>query len=70
MAHSVTAHVMMLTTRLAVIAGTLLGVFIPCLQNILGAIFFVRLSWIVAVQGIRNSLIVVGCALLCFPACS
>ena len=41
-------------------AGTVLGVFIPCLQNILGAIYFVRLSWIVAVQGVRNSLIVVG----------
>ena len=30
--------------------GTLMGVFVPCLQNILGTIYFLRLSWIVALQ--------------------
>eukprot|EP01018_Ginkgo_biloba_P015862 Gb_38237 [translate_table: standard] len=27
--------------------GTLMGVFIPCLQNILGIIFYIRFSWFV-----------------------
>jgi potassium/chloride transporter 4/5/6 len=40
--------------------GTLLGVFVPCTQNILGAIYFMRLSWIVGVVGVRNSLLTVG----------
>jgi len=25
--------------------GTLLGVFVPCLQNILGIIFYIQFSW-------------------------
>lgn len=25
--------------------GTMMGVFIPCLQNILGIIFYIRFSW-------------------------
>ena len=36
--------------------GTLLGVFVPCLQNILGIILFIRLSWIVALQARRAPL--------------
>ena len=40
--------------------GTLLGVFVPCTQNILGAIFFLRLSWIVGIAGVRNALLTVG----------
>ena len=40
--------------------GTLLGVFVPCTQNILGAIYFMRLSWIVGVVGVQNSMLTVG----------
>lgn len=25
--------------------GTLMGVFVPCLQNILGIIFYIRFTW-------------------------
>ena len=32
--------------------GTFLGVFVPCLQNILGAILYLRLSWIVGQAGV------------------
>ena len=39
-----------------------MGVFVPCLQNILGTIYFLRLSWIVALQGINNTLLAVGIA--------
>mmetsp|Transcript_6967 Transcript_6967/g.11707 ORF Transcript_6967/g.11707 Transcript_6967/m.11707 type:complete len:1007 (-) Transcript_6967:338-3358(-) len=42
--------------------GTLMGVFVPCTQNILGIILFVRLSWIVGQAGIGFSLLIV---LLC-----
>ena len=42
--------------------GTLMGVFVPCLQNILGTLYFLRLSWIVALQGISKSLLLVGIA--------
>ena len=42
--------------------GTLMGVFVPCLQNILGTIYFLRLSWIVALQGVNNTLLAVGIA--------
>ena len=40
--------------------GTALGVFVPCLQNILGSIFFLRLSWIVGIAGVQNALLTVG----------
>ncbi|KAL1522216.1 hypothetical protein AB1Y20_021853 [Prymnesium parvum] len=39
--------------------GTVMGVFVPCLQNILGIIYFVRLSWIVGVMGVGYALVVV-----------
>ena len=29
--------------------GTFIGVYLPCLQNILGVILFLRLTWIVGV---------------------
>jgi hypothetical protein len=32
--------------------GTLMGVFVPCTQNILGAILYLRLSWIVGQAGV------------------
>mgnify|MGYP003320857035 CR=1 FL=1 len=40
--------------------GTLLGVFVPCLQNILGVILFLRLPWIAAQAGIVLSLVIVA----------
>ena len=44
------------------LAGTLLGVCVPCLQNILGIILFIRLSNIVAWQGVSYAMLVVGFA--------
>ncbi|CAI7791079.1 unnamed protein product [Closterium sp. NIES-53] len=40
--------------------GTLTGVYIPCVQNILGIIFYIRLSWIVGIAGIGQSLVLVA----------
>jgi amino acid transporter len=40
--------------------GTFLGVFVPCMQNILGAILYLRLTWIVGQAGIGLTLLVVG----------
>lgn len=45
--------------------GTLMGVFIPCLQNIMGIIFYIRLSWIVGVAGVWQSLGVVFITCTC-----
>ncbi|KAK3267202.1 Protein ccc1 [Cymbomonas tetramitiformis] len=42
--------------------GTVAGVFLPCLQNILGIILFIRLSWIVGQAGIGLS---VGIVTMC-----
>jgi potassium/chloride transporter 4/5/6 len=33
-----------LVQRRAVL-GTVMGVFVPCLQNIMGIVLFIRLSW-------------------------
>ena len=35
--------------------GTIFGVFLPCLQNILGVILFLRLPWIVAQAGVLGT---------------
>ncbi|CAD5228337.1 unnamed protein product [Bursaphelenchus xylophilus] len=40
--------------------GTLMGVYLPCMQNIFGVLFFIRLAWIVGTAGILESLGVVG----------
>lgn len=42
--------------------GTMRGVYLPCLQNILGVILFLRLPWIAGQAGIIQAWIVV---LLC-----
>ncbi|XP_062916123.1 solute carrier family 12 member 6-like isoform X2 [Mobula hypostoma] len=42
--------------------GTLVGVFLPCLQNILGIILFLRLTWVVGTAGVLQALCIV---LLC-----
>lgn len=31
--------------------GTLVGVYLPCVQNIFGVILFIRLSWVVGTAG-------------------
>ncbi|XP_076807872.1 solute carrier family 12 member 4-like isoform X3 [Clavelina lepadiformis] len=46
----------------AVKMGTIMGVYLPCVQNILGVILFVRLTWIVGLAGILESFFIV---LLC-----
>ena len=45
--------------------GTVMGVFVPCLQNILGVILFIRLSWIVGQAGVLSSLGIVGMCCAC-----
>ncbi|CAA7062358.1 unnamed protein product [Microthlaspi erraticum] len=42
--------------------GTMMGVFVPCLQNILGIIYYIRFTWIVGMAGIGQGLVLV---LLC-----
>ena len=39
--------------------GTLVGVYLPCIQNILGVILFIRLSWIVGTAGVLQSFFIV-----------
>ncbi|PON54740.1 SLC12A transporter family [Parasponia andersonii] len=45
--------------------GTLMGVFVPFLQNILGIIYYIRFSWIVGMAGIGESLLLVAFCGLC-----
>ncbi|CAA6663105.1 unnamed protein product [Spirodela intermedia] len=45
--------------------GTMMGVFVPCLQNILGIIYYIRFSWIVGMAGIGESLMLVAFCGLC-----
>ncbi|KAJ3676080.1 hypothetical protein LUZ60_003492 [Juncus effusus] len=45
--------------------GTLMGVFVPCLQNILGIIYYIRFSWIVGMAGIGGSLLLVAFCVAC-----
>ncbi|XP_029645952.1 solute carrier family 12 member 4 isoform X2 [Octopus sinensis] len=42
--------------------GTLMGVYLPCIQNIFGVLLFVRMTWIVGSAGaIESFLIVIVC---------
>ncbi|CAI0545488.1 unnamed protein product [Linum tenue] len=45
--------------------GTLMGVFVPCLQNILGIIYYIRFTWIVGMAGVAQSLVLVLMCGLC-----
>uniref|UniRef100_K7FPF4 Solute carrier family 12 member 7 n=1 Tax=Pelodiscus sinensis TaxID=13735 RepID=K7FPF4_PELSI len=45
--------------------GTFIGVYLPCLQNILGVILFLRLTWIVGTSGILESFIIVFMCCAC-----
>ncbi|KAK1378378.1 Cation-chloride cotransporter 1 [Heracleum sosnowskyi] len=40
--------------------GTIMGVFLPCFQNIMGTIYFIRFSWIVGMAGIGEALVIVA----------
>ncbi|URE10039.1 Amino acid permease [Musa troglodytarum] len=40
--------------------GTMMGVFIPCLQNILGIIYYIRFTWIVGMAGIGEAFLLVA----------
>nr|CAD7573788.1 unnamed protein product [Timema californicum] len=42
--------------------GTLIGVFLPCIQNIFGVILFIRLTWVVGTAGALAGFLIV---LLC-----
>ena len=39
--------------------GTLMGVYLPTIQNIFGVILFIRLSWIVGVAGTLQAFFIV-----------
>lgn len=39
--------------------GTLMGVYFPTIQNILGVILFIRLSWIVGIAGAPEAFLIV-----------
>ncbi|KAM3929752.1 solute carrier family 12 member 7 isoform 4-T4 [Leptodactylus fuscus] len=45
--------------------GTFIGVYLPCLQNILGVILFLRLTWIVGSAGVLESFCIVLMCCLC-----
>ncbi|XP_052882123.1 cation-chloride cotransporter 1-like isoform X2 [Gossypium arboreum] len=45
--------------------GTMMGVFVPCLQSILGIIYYIRFSWIIGMGGIADSLLLVSLCGLC-----
>ncbi|XP_059801333.1 solute carrier family 12 member 7-like isoform X3 [Hypanus sabinus] len=45
--------------------GTFIGVYLPCLQNILGVILFLRLTWIVGAAGIFGSFWIVFMCCTC-----
>uniref|UniRef100_A0A8C3TCR7 Solute carrier family 12 member 7 n=1 Tax=Chelydra serpentina TaxID=8475 RepID=A0A8C3TCR7_CHESE len=45
--------------------GTFIGVYLPCLQNILGVILFLRLTWIVGTSGVLESFIIVFMCCAC-----
>ncbi|CAH8665038.1 unnamed protein product [Dicrocoelium dendriticum] len=48
--------------------GTFLGVFLPCCQNILGILLFVRVGWITGVAGTLQSVIIVCMCCSCVSA--
>ncbi|XP_021634157.1 cation-chloride cotransporter 1 isoform X2 [Manihot esculenta] len=49
----------------AVKLGTMMGVFVPCLQNIMGIIYYIRFTWIVGMAGVGDSLLLVAFCGLC-----
>ena len=45
--------------------NTLFGVYLPCVQNIIGVIIFIRLYWVIGVSGILEGMIIIGLCCLC-----
>jgi len=45
--------------------NTLFGVYLPCVQNIIGVIVFIRLYWVIGVSGILQGMIIIGLCYLC-----
>ncbi|XP_075685151.1 solute carrier family 12 member 6 isoform X2 [Rhinoderma darwinii] len=45
--------------------GTIMGVYLPCLQNIFGVILFLRLPWVVGTAGILHSFSIVFACCCC-----
>ncbi|XP_051884675.1 solute carrier family 12 member 4 [Pristis pectinata] len=45
--------------------GTLMGVYLPCLQNIFGVILFLRLTWLVGIAGVLQSFCIVFMCCCC-----
>ncbi|XP_048449645.1 solute carrier family 12 member 6-like [Rhincodon typus] len=45
--------------------GMLMGVYLPCLQNILGVILFLRLTWVVGTAGILQSFCIIFLCCCC-----
>uniref|UniRef100_A0A8D8FJ36 Solute carrier family 12 member 6 n=1 Tax=Culex pipiens TaxID=7175 RepID=A0A8D8FJ36_CULPI len=41
--------------------GTLIGVYLPCIQNIFGVILFIRLTWVVGTAGAIYGFLIVLC---------
>lgn len=41
--------------------GTLIGVYLPCIQNIFGVILFIRLTWVVGTAGAVQGFLIVLC---------
>uniref|UniRef100_A0A4W4HLX4 Solute carrier family 12 member 7a n=1 Tax=Electrophorus electricus TaxID=8005 RepID=A0A4W4HLX4_ELEEL len=45
--------------------GTFMGVYLPCMQNILGVILFLRMTWIVGTAGILEAFSIVAMCCCC-----
>lgn len=45
--------------------NTTFGVYLPCVQNIIGVIVFIRLYWVIGVSGIIQGMIIIGLCCLC-----
>ncbi|XP_078393673.1 solute carrier family 12 member 6-like, partial [Cetorhinus maximus] len=45
--------------------GMLMGVYLPCLQNIFGVILFLRLTWVVGTAGILQSFCIIFLCCCC-----
>uniref|UniRef100_A0A8C4I1T2 Solute carrier family 12 member 5a n=1 Tax=Dicentrarchus labrax TaxID=13489 RepID=A0A8C4I1T2_DICLA len=39
--------------------GTLMGVYLPCIQNIFGVILFLRMTWLVGIGGVIGTFVIV-----------
>lgn len=49
--------------------GTLIGVYLPCIQNIFGVILFIRLTWVVGTAGAIQGFFIVLCCCCVVSIC-